>query len=217
MVMSWLINSMTNEIGLDFLYYATAKEIWDAVKETYSDNENTSQLIEIKGLIHDLRQGDLTVTQYFNTLNRYWQQLDIFEDANIGCSACNLKYKQNCDKERSFKFLLGLHKNLDEIRGRLLAVKPLPSIREAFSEVRSEASRRKVMLGNSKVTQPSIDSSALVSQRIRDNRARRGERPWCDHYKNQDTQKINVGRSMGSHLNRNRERTVATLRAATIP
>ena len=70
MVMSWLINSMTNEIGLDFLYYATAKEIWDAVKETYSDNENTSQLIEIKGLIHDLRQGDLTVTQYFNTLNR---------------------------------------------------------------------------------------------------------------------------------------------------
>jgi len=54
MVMSWLINSMTNEIGLDFLYYATAKEIWDAVKETYSDNENTSQLIEIEGLIHDL-------------------------------------------------------------------------------------------------------------------------------------------------------------------
>ena len=39
MVMSWLFNSMTTEIGEDFMYYKTAKEIWDAAKETYSDNE----------------------------------------------------------------------------------------------------------------------------------------------------------------------------------
>ncbi|RVW33127.1 hypothetical protein CK203_117727 [Vitis vinifera] len=30
MVMSWLINSMTNDIGENFLLYGTAKEIWDA-------------------------------------------------------------------------------------------------------------------------------------------------------------------------------------------
>ena len=36
MVMSWLINSMTNDIGENFLLYATAKEIWDAAKVAYS-------------------------------------------------------------------------------------------------------------------------------------------------------------------------------------
>ena len=31
--MSWLINSMTNETNEDFMFYETAKEIWDAAKE----------------------------------------------------------------------------------------------------------------------------------------------------------------------------------------
>ena len=71
MVMSWHINSMTNEIGVDFMYYEMAQEIWDAAMESYSNNENTSQLLEVKGMIHDLRQGDLCVTRYFSTLNRF--------------------------------------------------------------------------------------------------------------------------------------------------
>ena len=35
MVMSWLINSMTEETGEDFTCYKMDKEIWDAAKETY--------------------------------------------------------------------------------------------------------------------------------------------------------------------------------------
>ena len=42
MIMSWLINSMTNEIGENFLFYGTIKNIWDAAKETYSNSKNTS-------------------------------------------------------------------------------------------------------------------------------------------------------------------------------
>ncbi|KAK2972599.1 hypothetical protein RJ640_007068 [Escallonia rubra] len=48
MVMSWLINTMNLEIGQNFMFYETAKEICENVKETYSDNENTSELFEIK-------------------------------------------------------------------------------------------------------------------------------------------------------------------------
>lgn len=32
MVMSWLINSITNNVGKDFMYYTTIKEIWDAAR-----------------------------------------------------------------------------------------------------------------------------------------------------------------------------------------
>lgn len=71
MVMSWLIKSMTNDVGEDFMYYAIAKEIWNVAEASYSYKENMFELFEIKGSIHDLRQGELTVTQYFNTLNRY--------------------------------------------------------------------------------------------------------------------------------------------------
>jgi len=34
LVMSWLLNTMTNEIGENFMYYDTAKEIWNAMKTT---------------------------------------------------------------------------------------------------------------------------------------------------------------------------------------
>ncbi|KAG6635842.1 hypothetical protein CIPAW_11G071100 [Carya illinoinensis] len=58
MVMSWLINSMTNDIGENFLLYGTTKEIWDATKQTYSNNENMSELFEVESVLHDFRQGE---------------------------------------------------------------------------------------------------------------------------------------------------------------
>ncbi|RVW87342.1 hypothetical protein CK203_037241 [Vitis vinifera] len=65
MVMSWLVNSMTADI----------------------DKENTSEIIQIEGILHDLRQGNLTVTEYFNTLTRLWRQLDTFEVIGSGTLA----------------------------------------------------------------------------------------------------------------------------------
>ncbi|KAH6795113.1 hypothetical protein C2S52_005590 [Perilla frutescens var. hirtella] len=40
MIMSWLINSMNNDIGENLLLSGTAKDIWDAAKETYSSSKN---------------------------------------------------------------------------------------------------------------------------------------------------------------------------------
>ena len=71
MVKSWLINPMTNEIDENFLLYKTTKEMWDVVKETYSTKENTAKQVDIETVLHDLRQGDLTVTNYYNILGRH--------------------------------------------------------------------------------------------------------------------------------------------------
>ena len=195
MVMSWLINSMNNEIGENFLLYSTAKEIWDAAKETYSSSENTSELFEVESHLHDLRQGESSVTIYFNTLSRYWQQLDLFEVHHWKCTEDESQYKKIVEKKRVFQFLLGLNKDLDDVRGRVLSTRPLPTIREAFSEVRREESRKRVMMGPSNTNQ-SADGSALAvrgapnsesalaargaSQPFSDSKPRRG-RPWCEH------------------------------------
>ena len=69
--MSWLINSMNTEVGENFLLYETAKEKWDAAKDTYSNNDNVSELFGVEGILHDLRQGDSSVNEYFNKLSRH--------------------------------------------------------------------------------------------------------------------------------------------------
>ncbi|XP_073221472.1 uncharacterized protein [Cicer arietinum] len=43
-------------------------------------------------------------------------------------------YRKLVEKDIIIQLLLGLNKNLDELRGRILGTKPLPSIREAFAE-----------------------------------------------------------------------------------
>nr|CAD1831090.1 unnamed protein product [Ananas comosus var. bracteatus] len=184
MVMSWLVNSMMPDIGENFLSFETAKEIWDAAKETFSDAENTSEVVEIEGILHDLRQGDLTVTQYFNILTRNWRQLDTYEVHKWSCTTDASLYKQIVEKKRVYKFLLGLNKNLDEVRGRLMGVKPSPSLREVFSEVRREESRKKIMMGPSQHLNIA-ENSALVTLKTQfapsDNRQKNKGRPWCDY------------------------------------
>ncbi|TYG47036.1 hypothetical protein ES288_D11G305800v1 [Gossypium darwinii] len=113
MVMSWLINSMTTEIGENFLLYKTTKEIWDATRETYSSSENTSELFEIETHLHYL-QGEMTISQYFNTITRYWQHLYMFEIYPWKCLDDAALDKKIVDQKRTFKFLLGLNKDLDE-------------------------------------------------------------------------------------------------------
>lgn len=125
MMMSWLVNSMTNKIGKNFLLYNTAHEICPASKQFYSSKENTSEIFKIKTTHHDLRQEDLTVTRYYNTLTRHWQRLDVFEENQWGCPDDAKKFREIIERKRIFKFLLDLNRHLDEVRGRILGMKPL--------------------------------------------------------------------------------------------
>ncbi|RVW39075.1 hypothetical protein CK203_084126 [Vitis vinifera] len=141
MIMSWLINSMNNDIGENFLLFGTAKDIWDAAKETYSSSENTSELF-----------------------------------SNI---------QANCGTKETVQVFLGLNRELDDVRGRIMGIKPLPSLREAFSEVRREESRKKVMMGSKEQPAPTLDASALAARSFNSSGGDRQkrDRPWCDYCK----------------------------------
>ena len=107
---------MSNDIGENFLLYSTIKELQDAIKDPYSSSENISKLFEIKAALYDLRQEDTLVTQYFNTLTHFWQQLDLSEIYSWGCAEDANLYKSIMVKKRTFKFHHGLNKDLDAIQ-----------------------------------------------------------------------------------------------------
>lgn len=46
--MAWLIHSMEESIGDTYLFYSTAKEIWDVVSLAYSDFKDFSQIFELR-------------------------------------------------------------------------------------------------------------------------------------------------------------------------
>ena len=54
------------------------------------------------------------------------------------------------DKERIYNFLSCLNKELNEVRGRLLGTKPLPTMDEVFAKVQREECCKNAMLGDVK-------------------------------------------------------------------
>jgi hypothetical protein len=68
MILTWLLHSMLPEISQGYLFFCTAREVWDATTHTYSKMENARQIYELKQQIHGAIQGDWSVTTYFHKL-----------------------------------------------------------------------------------------------------------------------------------------------------
>ena len=90
------------------------------------------------------------------------------------------------ESSQIFKFFVGLNIEFDEVRGRIIGWKPLPSLGEVFSEVRHEEIRRNVMLG--KKLSELMENSALLgtattASRNPNNQCHPDDKPrvWCDH------------------------------------
>ena len=56
---------MELEIGQTYMYLSTAKQLWDAVNEMYSDLGNSVQVYELKTKIRNTTQGIMFVTSYY--------------------------------------------------------------------------------------------------------------------------------------------------------
>lgn len=94
-----------------------------------------------------------------------WQELDqCYDDFWENPNDC-ARYMKREENDRVYMFLAGVNRSLDDVKGRILSRKPLPSIREVFSEVRQEECRKRIMLGDSTTNSSSDpESSALVSK-----------------------------------------------------
>ncbi|KAL7590018.1 hypothetical protein Lser_V15G38280 [Lactuca serriola] len=174
---------MTTEVGENIILYKTAQEIWEAAKETYSSTENSSELFKFETKLYDLRQGDLSVTQYFHLLSRIWLQLDLFETHPWKCVDDDASYRSVVNQKRTIRFLLGLNKDLDGVRSQVMGTHPLPTSREAFSTVRQEESRKKLMMpqSNNLITE---GSALFTNTSTHHGKSQKSQgRPWCEHCK----------------------------------
>lgn len=81
------------------------------------------------------------------------------------CADDATEHRREVEEEHLFELLTRLDPAYDDVRGRLLARDPLPTIREAFAVLRHEESRRKVMMvAESARVSPGSDASALISR-----------------------------------------------------
>ncbi|GAV63736.1 hypothetical protein CFOL_v3_07254 [Cephalotus follicularis] len=122
-----------------------------------------------------------------------WHELDLHYEADWEDLGGNQKFKKHLEKERLYELLAGLNRELDEVHGRVLGHRPVPSIDDAFADVRREAGRRRVMLSEKKDSptvsggDKPIETMALTVKNIPDRlngeqkNSQKSGRPWCNH------------------------------------
>jgi hypothetical protein len=92
------------------------------------------------------------VSAYYTKLKSLWDELTSYSDASYGAQQ---------DQQKLMQFLMGLNESYSAIRGQILLMNPLPSIRQTYSSVSQEEKQRLL------ATRTTLDYSGSAAMAVR--------------------------------------------------
>nr|XP_010937491.1 uncharacterized protein LOC105056856 [Elaeis guineensis] len=110
----------------------------------FLQKQNSAQAFEIRSQLRQLRQGDLSITEYAIELKCLWSEADHYRTFVPQCSIDVDGFQKYLEEEQVQDFLYGLNPEYESVRVQLLARDILPSLGQVFSTVLSEETRRRV-------------------------------------------------------------------------
>jgi hypothetical protein len=116
MVLSWILNSVSQEIASSIIYIDSAEEMWNDIKERFSQ-QNGPRIFQLQKSISVLSQDNQSVSSYFTSLKGLWDELNNYRPfplCSCGASRTILEYQH---REYVFQFLMGLNDSFAQIRG----------------------------------------------------------------------------------------------------
>ncbi|KAJ0779316.1 putative RNA-directed DNA polymerase [Helianthus annuus] len=175
-VLTWILNSVSEELYLGHVYSKTASEVWNELKETY-DKVDGSIVFDLYQRINSFSQNGMSVAEYYHKLNIMWKQMD--QILQIPVCTCNASKQYNDFSHliKLMQFLMGLDNVYQSVRTNLLIKDPLPSVKEAFSIISREESHRNSNVNVSKEqnvgffakTNSVIDNRKKISKSLNQN------------------------------------------------
>ncbi|KAK4275938.1 hypothetical protein QN277_018948 [Acacia crassicarpa] len=140
MVLSWITRSLSLTLAQSILWIDRACDVWDDLKARYSQND-VFRLADLQEEIQSLKQGDLSVSDYFTKLKILWDELLVIRPA-LSCSCipkchCGISelYQKHMDEDYVIRFLKGLSDRFGTVKSQIMLVDPLPNINRVFSLV----------------------------------------------------------------------------------
>ncbi|CAL8994835.1 unnamed protein product [Prunus brigantina] len=147
LVQSWLLNSMTKPVRALFEHGATAFDIWEAARKTYTVTQNSSRLFQLRRQSILTCQNCESVKVFYEKLHAIWQEIDCLRPHEYSCADDGARRLKELEADRVYDFLGGLDPPYDGVRSRILALSPVPPPLEAYAMVMEEDTRQSAMLG----------------------------------------------------------------------
>ena len=166
LVISWLMNSVSESIGKSIMFMGTAHAIWLQL-ETRFALSNGSHKYKLNKETYGIMQSGRSISEYYTNMKCVWEELDSMNElpriVNITQEIVVFLNALNTQKEeqRLFQFLNGLDDHFSSQRSQLMLNTPLPSVENACSLLQQEESQRGVFGNNGHL---GVESTALYSK-----------------------------------------------------
>ncbi|XP_034212833.1 uncharacterized protein LOC117625376 [Prunus dulcis] len=163
MVFSWIVNTLDPEIRDSVIYYTIAREIWEDLHERFSQS-NAPHIFQLQPETSYLTQDQLSVVAYYTKLKGLWDELASYTDSSTCICAAH------GDRNKLMQFLMGLNESYSAVRGQILLMNPLPSVRQAYASISQEEKQH--TLGASRAAAGTSDTAAMTVRTGRPNQNR---------------------------------------------
>ncbi|KAK1422630.1 hypothetical protein QVD17_17916 [Tagetes erecta] len=140
-VLTWLLNSVSEELYVGQVYSELASDVWDDLNETYNKIDG-SVMFSLYQKINSVTQNGSSVSDYYHRINTMWKQFDAM--IHLPSCTCQASKEFNDFNQliKLMQFLMGLDDIYQPVRTNLLTRDPLPTIKTAFSIISREESHR---------------------------------------------------------------------------
>jgi len=186
MVLSWILNSVSQEIASSIIYIESAQEMWQDIKDHFSQS-NGPRIFQLQKAISVLSQNNQSVSSYYTSLKGLWDELNNYRPLPLGLCGTSRTVLEYQHQEYVFQFLMGLNESFSHIRGQILLLDPLPPINKIFSMVMQEERQREITstffapLNHIPAAMVSKSTPSYRPQGSRTQGFVRKERPLCTH------------------------------------
>ncbi|CAN1221118.1 hypothetical protein LINGRAPRIM_LOCUS169 [Linum grandiflorum] len=169
MVKGWLKTSMAKEVRSSVRFARTARDIWLDLEERFG-RTSAPRIYEFRSTVALLRQEKLSVSAFYTKIRSLWEELQaVFPVPTCKCSGCTCDLeklvRESKENERVFDFLMGLDDVFSTVKSQILAMRPTPSLTEAYQLVANDEKQRSLATAR----RPNIDVAAFQAQSKQNN------------------------------------------------
>ncbi|XP_072088179.1 uncharacterized protein [Arachis hypogaea] len=171
LIVSWINLSLSPGIRDSVMWNNVAVDLWEELKHKYYQGDRF-RIAELQEKLFAIKQGDLTITDYYTRLKQIWEELNNFRSIPncVGCAescSCGLsKIREYRDEDQVVRLLRGLNEQYSTVRSQIMLMSPLPDLNTVFSML-TQQERQLTNMDNNKIlfnsTQNTTTSQVLNS------------------------------------------------------
>ncbi|XP_071739759.1 uncharacterized protein [Rutidosis leptorrhynchoides] len=138
MIISWISNTVTDEISNSLNFINTVSDLWKELQEHYSQIDG-HRIYQLANDISQLKKNKCSIEVYYHKLKGLYDETDALEAQYICSYICTCENgRLNGEREqrkRLIQFLMGIEESYSKTRGQILLMQPVPSIAKAYGMI----------------------------------------------------------------------------------